>query len=265
MHKGWLVYTKEDYTLNKWFADHFVRVANQMGVKLQLQLVEHPSDFELKDVTFVVNRSRFVDIAQKCEAMGIVVFNHAQATRLGNDKVLMSQTFAKAGLPVIPWLENEPWPSYPFILKDPKGHGGKQVYWIDNAMDYARHAQQRHMVQPVIAPTIGDLRVVVCGERILASFLRSNPTDFRHNAKQGATVQWWPCSPAILEVVNAVQQQVHFDLGGIDFLLMEDGTFYINEIEDVVGVRSVYALSEVDVVVEYVRHIMERLGGHHEL
>ena len=52
-----------------------------------------------------------------------------------------------------------------------------------------------------------------------------------------------------------------FDIGfvGIDFMF-SDGKMILNEIEDVVGARMLYHLTDLDVVDIYVEHILKTIG-----
>ena len=50
-----------------------------------------------------------------------------------------------------------------------------------------------------------------------------------------------------------------FDFVGIDFILDENGQFLFNEIEDVVGTRTLYKHYEIDVVQTYLKYIKKQL------
>ena len=52
-----------------------------------------------------------------------------------------------------------------------------------------------------------------------------------------------------------------FDFGmvGIDFIFDEEGQFLFNEIEDVVGSRTLSAVSEINIVREYLEFIKNRV------
>lgn len=47
---------------------------------------------------------------------------------------------------------------------------------------------------------------------------------------------------------------------GIDFLIDENGEFLFNEIEDVVGARMLYQLTDINLVGKYLEFIIERIG-----
>ena len=50
-----------------------------------------------------------------------------------------------------------------------------------------------------------------------------------------------------------------FGLVGIDFIVGNDGELIFNEIEDVVGSRMLYAVSDISVVPLYLDYIQARL------
>jgi gamma-F420-2:alpha-L-glutamate ligase len=52
-----------------------------------------------------------------------------------------------------------------------------------------------------------------------------------------------------------------FGLVGIDFIFAEDGSLMLNEIEDVVGSRTLSALSDMNIVREYLTFIKERISS----
>ncbi|MGL5977917.1 MAG: ATP-grasp domain-containing protein [Erysipelotrichaceae bacterium] len=260
MKRGILIYQRADYELNHWFAQEFLRQAEQFRLELSLCFWEDlcvQDTFE--DIQFAINRSRDVEIAARLEQQGVRVFNTSKVANLGNDKYEMYLALQAHGFPVVPTRYQCPWDELPFVVKDPFGHGGEQVYRIDSWEAYEQFSNIPHISQPLISPTIGDLRIVVLAEKILTALLRTNSQDFRHNIKQGASVQPFEPTPKMIEVVQALQTFMGMDLGGIDLLLLADGQFYINEIEDVVGVRSVYQTTTLDVVALYLAYIAKEI------
>ena len=60
-------------------------------------------------------------------------------------------------------------------------------------------------------------------------------------------------------MVNKVIDIFDFGFVGIDFMF-SDGQMIFNEIEDVVGARMLYHLTDLDVVDIYVAHILKTIG-----
>ena len=60
-------------------------------------------------------------------------------------------------------------------------------------------------------------------------------------------------------MVNRIVQAYEFGFVGIDFLFDADGNFIFNEIEDVVGSRTLSIYSNIDAVDLYLKYIDETL------
>ena len=59
-------------------------------------------------------------------------------------------------------------------------------------------------------------------------------------------------------VLNRIVEEFDFGLVGIDFIY-DEGRPVFNEIEDVVGARMLYSLTDIDIADRYLEFILERL------
>ena len=61
-------------------------------------------------------------------------------------------------------------------------------------------------------------------------------------------------------LVQKIIDAFDFGMVGIDFIFDENGRFLFNEIEDVVGSRTLSAVSEINIVREYLNFIKESVN-----
>ena len=97
------------------------------------------------------------------------------------------------------------------------------------------------------------------GDSVLTSIERMVVEgDFRANVSLGAKPRVVVPPQTVLEDAIKVAKLLNSDFIGVDFLLTDDG-YIINEIEDVVGMRSVYKLTDIDPFKEYLIFILKCL------
>ena len=60
-------------------------------------------------------------------------------------------------------------------------------------------------------------------------------------------------------MVQKIVDMFSFGLVGIDFLIDEKGAFVFNEIEDVVGARMLYQLTDINLVERYFKYILKQI------
>lgn len=156
-----------------------------------------------------------------------------------------------------------------FVLKTVDGHGGSGVFSLNTDResiwslykDSSRPASSEFVLQPMIRSgrEYRDMRVYVIGDRIVAAVMRSCSEDFRANFSRGGKARRVALKPEQRDIVACITEQFEFGMAGIDFLFDRDDRLVLNEIEDVVGARMLYACApEIDIVGEYVAYVMER-------
>ena len=267
--KGWLLYTKEDSERNRRAVQLFCESAKDLG--LSLTLCTDFSHFE--DVTclpdFVINRSRDWRISDCLEKRGIPVFNSTKVTRLCNDKAATLAWADSQGIPVLPWQPGESellsvQQHFPLVAKACAGHGGTEVFWIQNQKSLRRveaaFGKEDWILQQAASEPGKDLRIYMIGNRMIKAMLRSSTVDFRSNYCLGGTASSYEPSGEVERMAKHIAEKLQSDYIGIDFL-NHKGRLVLNEIEDAVGARMIYEHTRIDIIREYMEYIQSKLEG----
>lgn len=247
MLKGILRYNNEDYLKNQWFVNHLIACGSLEGIEILLLF----EDLSIEGVSFVINRTRSVEVAKFYENQGIRVFNNSVVTMIGNDKKIMYERFKELQLPCLSMNRNSLFSEY--VVKERYGHGGIGVT-LSN--DVSTIDENKYIVQEY-RKMKSDVRIIVLGNEIVVAIKRENTNDFRHNVSLGAKSSLYLITGEMKELVGRLCNEYLFDLVGIDFLIDEKEQLWINEIEDMVGVRSVYQNSAIDIGLLYIKYIRE--------
>lgn len=284
MTKGLLIYTPEDYEKNKWFAQEIISEGLSYDLEIHLVLTHQlalqidstsfscssPLASDLfKNLSFVINRSRDSLIGAHFEKMGCKVFNNSQVTEICNHKGKTHQLVNSHGISSVPTLlGNRKYfspnlcLSYPAILKSINGHGGREVFWIKGEKSLTEHLKKLPtdefiLQQPCTKPGI-DIRVFALGQTIVAAVKRCHPYDFKSNYSLGGTATAYTLTSSEKQLVQSILSLLAFDFVGIDFILDEENQLLFNEIEDVVGTRTLYLnypeLNIVRLYLDYISH-----------
>lgn len=282
MFTGWLIYKEADAEANSSFIEWFKKEAQRQQLSLKLVLREEIrmgiTDYKsvvyhkgekakLPDVAIV--RTMDPLLSSHLEVSGIPVFNTSHVSRICNNKILTHQHAAKLSLPVVNMvfskreqlLQHPPF-AYPFIIKETGGRGGRGVYYIENKKDLMRCLEilsSDLLVQECNVQLGKDVRVFVVGKEIVGAVLRENPDDFRANFKLGGTASFYHLQHEERVLAEKIIQSFDFGMVGIDFLIDLNGNLIFNEIEDVVGSRTLSAVSDINILQKYVYHITTEL------
>ena len=263
MVKGILVYTSADAEYNKWFIDHIIEEGRKCNLDIRLVLSdkEEVSD---NDIDFAIVRNRDSKLCKRLEENNIRCFNSSYVVNIGNDKWEMYKDFNSAGIPVM-YTQKTKLP-YPFVMKPVNGHGGENVYLIKNADEYESvisnipDDRQGDLIYQVIATEKGrDIRVYVVGGIILTAMERiavDTEKDFRSNYSLNGNAKEHALTDEELKLAAKVADHIKADFVGID-LIYNNGRPVVNEIEDAVGTRMLYSLTDIDPVREFVAHIAD--------
>ena len=260
---GWLVYSPDGYALNRWFADRLSEYAAAEGLALELKPLSGSDSLPLGGLPdFAVMRTIRPDLSARLEAQGVRVFNNAKTARIANDKWETFLLSRALGLPVLEtarftWPEHPPL-DYPCVIKTLDGHGGSEVFLVrdDRGMeDVVRQTGKRtFVVQPLCDEPGVDMRVYVLGGEALAAVRRTSRSDFRSNFKLGGDVAAVAPSPEQCAMARRLSDRLGFDFAGVDFI-RHGGRWVLNEVEDVVGTRMLYATADMDAARLLVRHV----------
>lgn len=276
---GWLIYAEAEARRNRHYIDLYFAECQRRDISLSLLLAEHLSPCVrdgkpcllaqgqlLPAPAFAICRTPWPLLSHHMQAMGIPVFNSAQVSEVCNHKMRTYLHMAAHGVPVMDTTYAPRGPqaaAYPFVVKPVRGHGGQHVFLVQNDEQLARaraELQNTPCVQQAVASDLGrDVRVYVMGGRILAAMLRTAQDDFRSNFSLGGQARPYTLDVSQQALVRKVISLFDFDFVGIDFVFHE-GELVLNEIEDVVGARMLYAHTNIDVVGEYLTHILQKLG-----
>lgn len=277
---GWLLYNKEDAKRNEtfisWFLEEAQKLAFEMSLVLKEELLygirnhrlylEHQK-FSLPD--FVVMRHIDPLLTKQFELLGVRVFNTSFVADCCNDKAKTHQYLASSGIRMMDTIflkthelqvDSIPF-DYPFVLKAVEGRGGQHVYLLTSKSELQALVSQltsHSIIIQKLGPVPGkDVRVFVIGNDIIGATLRTSSSSFKANVSLGGTSSLYQLCSSEKELVNKIVSRFNGELGfvGIDFLFDEDGKFVFNEIEDVVGSRTLSANSTINVVKLYLQHI----------
>ena len=263
---GWLIYSREGAKRNQTFIDFWKTAAQKRGITLDVFFTDQILPPENPD--FAVVRDMNPTYSKMLEMRGIRVFNPSIVSEICNDKWKTYRLAQKLGVP-FPKTEYVSDPAkmlphkYPYVIKACAGHGGTQVFMINNTdeEDAAKAilASTPSVVQKTVSDLGKDLRIYVLGKKVIASMLRVSKTDFRSNFCLGGSASPYELSDRELAIVDAFANTLPFGLVGID-LIFDHGEPVFNEIEDVVGCRMLYSLTKVAPVEMYLSHIIDRLN-----
>ena len=256
--RGWLVYSPGGYALNSWFANRLLSFAADAGIALELKLVPDgmPAESLMAGAALpelAVVRAIRPDVSAFLSEHGVRVVNNAETARIANDKWATFLLAQELEIPVLPTeaitLPAVPACGFPCVVKSRDGHGGSEVFLVSDVEELARIAvstgKRDYVAQPLCDTPGKDVRVYALGERIVAAVQRTSTTDFRSNFKLGGEVAAVAPTPFQRDVVRRLQKRLGFDFVGVDFI-SHAGGWVLNEIEDVVGTRMLYATTSHD-------------------
>jgi len=200
----------------------------------------------------------------------VLTFNSFSIAQTTNDKRLTYFEMQKLGIPIVDTyfttaysFPESPPLNFPLVVKEATGRGGKEVFYITSEDEWNRvleHISSNELVIQRANVKLGrDIRVFVIGKEIIAAILRKSDHDFRANFTLGGTAELYELSEEEQSLVKKILE--HFDFGfvGIDFLISEDGNLLFNEIEDVVGSRTLSSTTDINVLEKYVKFIKKRV------
>ena len=258
MRDCWILYDREDLEVNGFFAERLRQCGEAAGLECSIVTTEEMDPEYAPDI--VISRTRDHEKPSLLEDYGSTVYNRSSVSRICNDKA-MTYSFAKnLGIPFLPYSldHHDLPPGPPWVVKSCIGHGGSEVFEAASEGDVERLfddlRDRRPMVQQM-APIRGrDMRIYVLGGRIIASVMRSSDTDFRANFKLGGKAEIVEPPVEAVDIVRRILPELMPDFIGVDFVFGRDGV-YLNELEDVVGTRMLYSLTDLDPALMYMEYV----------
>lgn len=244
----WILYDQCDLGKNRFFAERLREYASDCGFDARIVTSEMLPD-GCPDA--VVSRTRDWSLTCRLESLGAKVFNPSSVSRICNDKSETYRFAESLGIPILARsLPGEPLPpGPPWVVKSRTGHGGTEVFLARNPPEIGRIAGS--MGSPCLiqemAPVPGrDMRAYVLNGKVIQCVMRSSDRDFRANHGLGGRAELCGTPETAERIVGKVCGALGPCFVGVDFLFGEDGKMFLNEIEDVVGTRMLYELTDLD-------------------
>lgn len=279
MTVGWLCYTKEQSVRNAKLIEFYEQSAKRCNIELKLILKEdlaietlngenvfYYKKEQIEKPDFAICRIMDSGFNWMLTIAGIRVFNNSFVSTVCNDKALTYQYVAGHGIPIVDtWYTREQCKgkAFPMVVKPVDGSGGKGVLLVHNEDELQEALEQtlagRRVVFQKVASDVGkDLRVYVLGNEIVVGMLRQSANDFRSNFTLGGSATRYSFTKEEEAFVQKVISLFDFGLVGIDFIF-DNGKMVFNEIEDVVGARMLYSMTDIDIADKYLKWILEKI------
>ncbi len=282
---GWLVYSEKDVERNQEYINWILNESRNLGITMQFYLRENLSigvtgsklivkhnGKQMSVPHFAIIRTIDYTFTKHLEMLGVNTYNSADVALICNNKALTHQTFASLNIPMVDTVftktdyilanPNSCAIEYPFVFKLVSGRGGKEVFMVTCRDELLQLSTKNPCSEVVMQKLCGqpgkDVRVFVIGTTIIAAVLRSSRSDFRANYSLGGKSQLYDLSEKQIKLVNKVVSVFPFGLVGIDFIFDHNGDLLLNEIEDVVGSRTLSMHSDINLVRLYLEYIISK-------
>ncbi len=272
-----LVYDKAGRERNGWFIDELTLKLSSHGVNVRLAIAEETFFCIKNGKTCVCEKNGVVlkpDIAvvrtisplisHHLEQIGVKVFNSAYVSEICNDKRASHLLASSLEIPTLDtvFCDKRRFESngvrYPCVVKSASGHGGNEVFLVSCAEELEacmdRIQQNEFLIQELASDVGRDIRVYVLGGKTLAMMKRSSESDFRSNFSLGGHAER-AYEARLGEYAEKIAEHIKADFIGVDFIF-HHGKPYLNELEDAVGTRMLYSLTDIDVCELYAKHIV---------
>jgi RimK family alpha-L-glutamate ligase len=197
------------------------------------------------------------------------VFNNSTLTRIANNKNLYYQTVCKANVKIQDTLFNysNNLLNYPLVVKNPFGRGGNEVFLVKNELELKEKQEQfpNVTIQSYCKTNMPkDLRVYVINNKIVAAILRKGINDFRANYSISHDAEVYNPSNEEKDYIYNIISCFNIDYAGIDFLINDKNELIFNEIEDSVGARALYELTNINIAELYIKYIYNSICNKEE-
>ena len=261
--KGYVYYSTEESVRNRLFIEDLIKEAELINIELRLIVDDEQPDIS---ADFILFRDRNPDKATSFEQQGFRVINRAEVNRIANDKLLTYELALLLGIPTVPTKKVsvvEDIIQYPVVLKTVDGHGGTEVELCKDTFQAKKfliaHNLRKLIAQPYIESGSQDVRVFMIGNDVLGAVKRTGTDSFKSNYTIGGSVENFTLSSWQEKEVKKITNALNSDYIGIDFLLLPDGRWLLNEIEDPVGARSLYKTHDFSVAKKVLTYIKNYL------
>ncbi len=276
MRHGWLIYDRTGININEWFADRMLRCITELGDTVELKITDEltygyasgklcffENGCAVTPPDFAVVRTADPLLSRHLESLNVRVFNPSYTSEICNDKRRTHEEIARLGIPMADTLFcDKRYFSYkniefPCVCKAASGHGGKEVFMVNSAEQLKETVeklrQNEFLLQKPVSDLGIDIRAYVLGDKVVTCAKRVSVNDFRSNFSLGGSAVAVE-SEEVKKYALLAAKCVKADFVGVDFIF-DGGKPLLNEIEDVVGTRMIYATTDIDICKEYAEYI----------
>lgn len=249
--RGWLIVNSFMNTekflslyemLSVAFKKHNVVLTVKKASDISLQVGEKLT----KKPDFAIFWDKDVYLAERLEENGVRLFNSKRAIMLCDNKVLMYQALAKAGIRIpktfvapktfeglnysdrsfIKEIAKET--GYPMVIKETYGSFGEQVYLANDEKEantiIDTIGYKDFLMQEFVETSKGkDIRINIVGQKAIVSMLRENKNDFRSNISSGGTGSLYQPEQKYIELAISASEALGLDFAGVDVMFGKDG------------------------------------------
>ena len=274
--RGLLFYDQAGAERNAWFIDRMVSVARENGDELIPVITDSISE-ALSRCTplpdFAVVRTISPQLSRELEKMNVPTYNNARVAEIANDKYATYLYARRLGIAVMDTVsvtcegDIPDGITYPRVMKTVDGHGGSEVFLVNSLEEckeiLALHPNRRFVLQELSSQPGVDMRVYILGGEVLAAVKRTSKSDFRSNFSLGGKAELYELDQKEKDAVQRIARDLGADLCGIDFI-RHRGEWVLNEIEDVVGTRMLYSLTDTDAAEVYIKYVAASVKERHK-
>ena len=249
-NKVFLIYNEYEIQINNFSINKYIEVFKENNFDCIL-LTEQNFKQRNEIPICVINRTNNYKIAEYFESKGVRVFNNSFVSKICNNKL---DTYKYLSDVKHLNICNKDELVFPIVSKDPTSKGGKDVYLLENLDDFNKIYNSNMILQEFL-PGDCDIRTYIIGNEIILSVKRNSNNEFKANYKLNHNAEVYQLNQEEFEMIKKIILKFSFDFVGIDILKNDNG-FYFSEIEDSVGSRAVYDLTDIDIIKKYIEYII---------
>lgn len=280
----YIIYSENNVEKNKHYINIYFEQCKKRNINIELLFAERITvaiientrtllydNNELMRPDFIILRAIDCDLTNFIESLNIPVFNNYKVSEITNNKFKTYKYVSNYGIKIMDTYlikyghynssffdKNQ----FPLVIKPIFGQGGEGVYLAKSKFEMDRIFRQSNIdliVQKAASDIGKDLRVYVIGKEIIAAIMRCSKNDFRANYSLGGESYIYELNDEEKNTVHKIIDLFDFGLVGIDFIF-DKGKIVFNEIEDVVGSRTLFMNSNINIVGLYIDYIVNKIN-----
>lgn len=235
---------------------------------------------KLTEYDFAIYLDKDPHIALMLEKSGLKLFNSAESIRLCDDKILTNIILANNNIKIPTTISSplmykggdnknmfnviESAINYPMIIKEAHGSLGAQVYLVNDRIELLairnKIKLRAHLYQEFISSSWGkDMRVILIGGQVVASYMRKSELDFRSNIELGAEGILVDIEPEYARMAEQVAKILDLDYCGVDLLFGKDGEPILCEVNSNAFFLGAEKYTGNNIAEKYVKYILSVL------